>query len=361
VNPSGTVIVAMSGGVDSSVAAALLQDRGFDVIGITLNLIDEDRKKYFRTGPLTRHVDDARKVASQLGIRHLVVNASDHFQEEVLAYFSREYEAGRTPNPCVRCNRLVKFDTLLRTADSLGAAMLATGHYARVNRGSRRCSLLRGRDPKKDQSYFLYGLTQEQLSRTLFPLGEHTKGETRERAAGLDLHVSGKPESQEICFIDGKNYRDFFAQTGSGGLMPGPIVDGSGNVLARHNGIIGYTIGQRRGLGVSSDRPLYVTGIDRVRNRIIVGDRDEVYHRGLVAGQVNWISTGEAPDRPLDVDAKIRSIHTPAPARLVPIGEDRVRLEFQEPQWAVTPGQAAVFYDGEIVLGGGIIEEIVRD
>ena len=350
----------MSGGVDSSVVAVLLKEKGYDVTGITMQLYPQSRYRSSESHiqRMNRNIEDARAMAEKLHIPHHVLDMGEEFHREVIEYFVGEYSSGRTPNPCIRCNRLLKFGFLLHRAGTFGAEYLATGHYARIDKNglSGTYSLKTGTDISKDQSYFLHTLTQEQLGHVLMPLGTFRKGEVREiaRRHGLDIHE--KPESQEICFIEAKNYRSFFEQHKPELLSPGPILDGSGKVLGTHSGIVNYTIGQRRGLGIHSHEPHYVTRIDFASNTIYVGLRNDVYHYGLYAENVNWIS-GKTPDKPLHVRVKIRSIHTPAEGVLFPEKIGRIRVRFNEAQWAVTPGQSAVFYVDDTVLGGGTIVE----
>ncbi|MBN2322236.1 MAG: tRNA 2-thiouridine(34) synthase MnmA [Spirochaetes bacterium] len=346
-DPDRTVLLGMSGGVDSAVAALLLQENGFSVLGMTM--------KYLPDGKGGSHYDDAATVSRLLGIPHAAVNVTAEFEEKVIENFRTEYLHGRTPNPCVLCNRLMKFDLLLEKMKETGAGRISTGHYARVvqEHASDRMLLQKGKDQKKDQSYFLYMLTQGILKRTLFPLGDLTKKEVRKIAKTHGLPVSVKDESQEICFIEGKNYRPLL----KGESKPGPIVDCNGNNLGTHTGIADYTLGQRRGLGIPAGRPLYVVRIIPETNTIVVGEQKDAYHDELVCEKVNWIAS--PPPMPASVHAKVRSLHPGARALLLPYGSGGIRLLFEEPQWAITPGQSAVFYsaeDGKTVLGGGIIE-----
>ncbi len=359
------VVVAMSGGVDSSVAAALLVERGYEVIGVTMQIWpQEEPLQEARQGGCCSlaAVEDARRVADRLGIPYYVVNMRDVFAETVIDYFVAEYARGRTPNPCIACNRFVKFSALLRKARELDARYLATGHYARVwfDAEQGRHVLARGRDRHKDQSYVLYNLTQEQLAQVLFPLGELTKGEVRRLAAERGLPVAGKPESQEICFITEEAYGDFVAARAPDKVRPGPILDRAGRVLGTHRGLVFYTVGQRRGLGVSSGKPLYVLEIDPERNALVVGPAEETLSGGLEAGDVNlilldWEELRAARDGiAAEVQIRYRSAARPAVVRAA--GGGRVEVWFASPQRAVTPGQAAVFYRGDLVLGGGVIE-----
>jgi tRNA-specific 2-thiouridylase len=303
-------------------------------------------------------VADAKRVACQLGIPHYVVDFRDVFTRKVVDHFCQEYSLGRTPNPCIRCNQFIKFDSLLRKAKELDAGFVATGHYARIEKEANgRYLLKKGSDKRKDQSYFLYMMNQEQLSHSLFPLGNITKERVRRISEEFKLPVADKPESQDICFIPDNNYTEFLREYVDGTVKSGQILDGQGKVLGQHRGIIHYTIGQRRGLGVSASEPLYVVAIDQENNAVIVGGRDDVYGTELTASDINWIAM-ETPEHPIEVSARIRYLHEEAAAVIIPLGEDRVRVKFKEPQMAITPGQAVVFYDGDIVIGGGSIESV---
>jgi tRNA-specific 2-thiouridylase len=348
---AGRVAVAMSGGVDSSVAAALLLEEGHDLVGVTMQVSFEAAGK--GVGP-----DQAAKaVAAKLGIPHHLFDLREAFQRHVIEAFCGEYAVGRTPNPCIRCNRFVKFGALREHAEGLGVGHLATGHYARTAFDAEvgRWRLLRGVDRAKDQSYSLYALSQEQLSRAVFPLGEMTKGEVRRKAEQLGLPSAERSESQEICFVSGRSYREYLAHRRPDLIRPGPIVDREGHQLGRHRGTAFYTIGQREGLGVSRQAALYVIDIDVAHNRLVVGQAEEAEARGLVMGDVNYVSLPDLPPEGRRLAVKIRSSGSPAACFARPQGEG-VRVEFAEPQWAVSPGQAAVCYDGEAVAFGGIIE-----
>lgn len=367
--PEGvTVAVAMSGGVDSSTAAALLLRQGARLFGLTMQLWNQCRLPELSThGARGRccsreDVRDARRIAEHLGVPHYVVNLERRFEEQVVRPFIREYLAGRTPIPCARCNSLIKFDHLLELARSLGAEMIATGHYARLRRdpASGRRLLLRAADTERDQTYFLFGLTQEQLSRASFPLGEFTKDEVRRLARDLGLPVADKADSQEICFVSGGDYAAFieayFREQGQDfEASRGAIVLTDGRVLGEHSGVHRFTIGQRRGLGVAAGAPLYVIATDPATGRVIVGRDEELLRDCLTAREVNWIAL-DRPTGPLRAQVKIRHKHEAAQATLSP-AEDHsvVEVRFDQPQRAVTPGQAAVFYDGDLVLGGGWI------
>jgi len=351
-------MVAMSGGVDSSVAAALLQERGHEVTGVTMKVwngevIPGDRACHSCYGPgEAEDIEDAREVAQVLGIPLHTFDLKQEYKIEVLDYFRHEYLSGRTPNPCVRCNRRVKFDALLKKARDSGLKFdyFATGHYARVeyDEDKHRHLLKRAKDIAKDQSYFLFSLSQEQLECSLFPLGSYSKGEVRKIARTLGFSVADKQESQD--FIAG-GYSSLLEKE-----QPGPILDRQGNILGEHRGIQFYTVGQRKGLRISAKTPLYVTAIDRERNAIIVGTKEETYADGLIASELNWIAVEKLRD-PIKVKAKIRYLHQEAEATVIPLDENKISVKFNEPQMAVTPGQAIVFYDGDTVLGGGMIEQ----
>ena len=344
----------MSGGVDSSVAAARLKQAGHEVIGATMQLWPRGGPD--EAGGGLSAIEDARKVARLLDIPHSVIDLRDIFHRTVIADFCREYRRGRTPNPCVRCNQLIKFGVLREKAAELGAEFIATGHHARIERdgASGQYLLKRGADRQKDQSYFLYTLTQAQLKNTLFPVGHLTKSKVRELAAALGLPVAAKPESQEICFVPDDDYPAFLRDAVPGAAEPGPIFSEQGEVLGRHRGIMFYTIGQRKRLGIAAARPLYVTAIEPERNAIIVGQKEAVFGTALVAADIRWIAGQPEPE--LKLKASIRYRHPAAPVQLTPMDEGRLFVKFAEPQMAITPGQAVVFYDGDTVLGGGTIE-----
>jgi len=355
------VVVAMSGGVDSSMAAAFLKEEGYEVIGLTMHLWDpaQDGLGNFGRCCSPEDIRDARRVADELGFPHYVINLRKAFEEEIVQYFVKDYQNCRTPNPCILCNERVKFRFLLRKAEELGARALATGHYARVVFDARknRYLLLRGLDRSKDQSYFLYSLNQGQLSKTIFPLGEKTKEEIRREARKLGLRVAQKRESQEVCFIPDGDYRKFVeSRIGREIGHPGDIIDRRGKVLGRHRGLYSYTIGQRRGLGLPGPRPHYVLALDPKENRLVAGSEEELLASGLIASGMNWISFPELKN-PLEALVQIRYRHKGGLAIIGPIEGDQVRVEFRTPQKSVTPGQAAVFYQGEEVLGGGWIEK----
>lgn len=341
-------VVAMSGGVDSSVAAALMVEQGYEVLGVTLKLLPRLESGFGCCGS-PADIDDARRVAEKLGIPHYTLDLSETFEEQVILPFVAAYRSGRTPNPCVECNRGLKFGRLLSLCGTFGAEILATGHYARVKRGR----LLRPKDLDKDQTYFLYSLTSEQLRRTQFPLGELTKPEVRAKAKALGLNVAEKPESQEICFVPRRDYRGFLASRDSEPQRPGPIRDVSGRQLGTHQGLRSYTVGQRKRLGINSSEARYVTRIEPETNTLFVGSDHETHQAGFEADRVSW--TGLEPLGTVEALVRIRHRHSPAPARLTPLGEGRWNIAFDQSQRAVTPGQSAVFYRDDEVLGGGTI------
>jgi tRNA-specific 2-thiouridylase len=354
---SKRVVVGMSGGVDSSAAAAVLIDQGYDVIGITLKLWPQDcvsRAEDKCCGP--QAVMDARSVSHQLKIPYYLVDESADFQAQVIQYFADEYKAGRTPNPCVMCNEKLKFGTLLQRARQLGAHWIATGHYARVVHGEpgQRVLLKKGLDERKDQSYFLFSLRQEYLQHLLFPLGDHTKDASRDVARDCSLRTADKEESMEICFVPDNDYRAFLTQSRLVDPEPGDIVDLEGKVLGKHEGIAFYTIGQRRGLGIASSEPLYVLELDAKSNRVIVGPVNALERPSFIIDRCNWIPF-EKLESPIEATAKIRYNHPGTMATITPLEGQRARVDLSVPQRAITPGQACVLYDGDLVLGGGWI------
>ena len=347
----------MSGGVDSSATAALLLEQGYDVIGITLKLWPQDcvnRAEDKCCGP--QAVTDARSVCDKLGVPYYLIDEAAEFQKHVIQYFADEYKAGRTPNPCVMCNQNLKFGRLIDRADQLGADFIATGHFARIGKsadGSRHL-LKRGRDLRKDQSYFLFSLRQDQLARALFPLGEKTKNDTREVARHCNLKTADKEESMEICFVPDNNYGGFLQQANLVQKHRGEIVDLHGHVLGHHDGIEFYTIGQRKGLGITTPKPVYVVELDAENNRVVVGDETMLERDEFTATNCNWIPF-EKLTEPIEVMAKIRYNHPGAAAMITPLENNSVRVKLHSPQRAVTPGQAAVFYQDDLVVGGGWI------
>ena len=351
------VVVGMSGGVDSSATAALLLEQGFEVIGITLKLWPQDcvsRAEDKCCGP--QAVTDARSVCHKLGIPYYLVDESAEFQRHVIHYFASEYKAGRTPNPCVMCNQNLKFGRLLDRANQLGAQYIATGHFARVepNADATRILLKRGRDLRKDQSYFLFSLRQDQLARAMFPLGEKTKTDTRELARHCQLKTADKEESMEICFVPDNDYGGFLQQANLVQKHKGDIVDLHGRVLGQHDGIEFYTIGQRKGLGISSPKPLYVIDLDAALNRVVVGDDGALDCDQFTVDRCNWLAF-EVPPAEIEATVKIRYNHPGTSATITSLPGGRAQVRLKEAQRAVTPGQAAVFYQDDLVLGGGWI------
>jgi tRNA-specific 2-thiouridylase len=344
------VVVALSGGVDSGVAAVRLVDQGYHTSAVMLRLWAQSDEHH----PTSQAVNRARALSDRLGIPFRLLDARQLFRKEVVEYFISEYAAARTPNPCIPCNRDIRFGFLLRWARRQGADFLATGHYARVRRQDGRYQLLRARDRAKDQSYVLHTLTQEQLAHVLFPLGELTKEDVRAIARERGLGVAGQPESQDVCFLAGEDYRPFLAQRAPEAVRPGPILDTSGQILGRHTGLVNYTIGQRKGIGVPAPHPLYVLALDRERNALIVGSAEELGHKECTVAQMHYIS-GEVPREPFSASAKIRYRHRAAAFTATPLPERRLRVSFKHPQRDITPGQYLVLYQGEVVLGGGVI------
>ncbi len=341
------VAVAMSGGVDSSVAAALLKQAGYEVSGIHMKLWSDPN--------LARTISDLKHTCQILDIPFHKLDLETEFRRLVIDYFCQEYSQGRTPNPCIVCNQHIKFGLLLDKALGMGAEYLATGHYARIESTPDGYRLLKATDHSKDQSYFLYTLGQRQLEHLLLPLGELSKEKVRKIAAELGLPASGRSESQDICFIPDNDYRSFIAQHIS--FQPGDIVDIKGKVLGKHNGLAQYTVGQRHGLGLASTEQLYVIELDAANNRLVVGSKDQLLHSVLIASQLSWVS-GKAPTKPISIMAKVR-YKAPEVAAELHLN-DRAEVRFAEPQQAITPGQSVVFYQGDVVLGGGVIDAVLR-
>lgn len=349
-------LIAMSGGVDSSVAAFLMKEKGFDCIGCTMKLYDNED-----AGIPKEHsccslddVEDARSVAVRLGMPYYVFNFKEEFREKVIDKFVRSYENGITPNPCIDCNWYMKFDKLFERMKVLGCDYIVTGHYVRIEKIGEKYVLKKALDDTKDQSYVLYSMTQEQLAHTMFPLGGMPKSETRQIAEQNGFINAAKPDSQDICFVPDGDYAKVIENYTGKTYTPGEFVTADGKVLGQHKGIIHYTIGQRKGLGIAAEKPLYVCSICPKNNTVVLGDNADLFRTDVYAERAHWIF-GEAPTEPIRVKAKIRYRHTEQPAMLYPDGQDRFKLVFDEPQRAVTPGQAAVLYDGDIVLGGGTI------
>ena len=372
------IMVAMSGGVDSSLVAALLHEAGHAVTGVTMHLWDGDDERLAESLCCSQEMtESARRVCAQLDIPYYVFNYQQEFRRHVIEYFLKGYAQGHTPNPCLECNREIKFRALLTRADALGFDYVATGHYARIRQQDERrktkdeiwrltmqpssfvlrpssFELLRALDTDKDQSYMLHMLQQADLARLMFPIGEYTKPEVRAMAAERGLASADRPESQDICFVPGGDYRNLLREERADSLRPGPIVDLAGRELGRHQGLPLYTIGQRRGLGIAAEQPLYVTALDAARNAVVVGPQAALDRHTLDATQVTFVSS-EWPDAPFDCQAQIRSHAAPVEARVTPGAPGHIHVEFARPQRAVSPGQAVVLYDGDVVLGGGRI------
>ena len=346
------VFVAMSGGVDSSVAAALLVEQGFDVTGVMLHLWAEEENRCCAP----QAVEDAGAVAKQLGIEFFLVDYEAEFKACVVDYFVAEYSRGRTPNPCLACNRQIRFGRLLRHVQALGADSMATGHYARIDRVDGAFRLRKAADPQKDQSYVLYMLGQDELGKLRFPVGAYTKAQVREMARKRGLRIADKDESMEICFVSDDDYRRFLREHAPQSMQPGPILDSSGREIGQHKGLPGYTVGQRRGLGIPGPEALYVLRLDVAQNALVVGTARELGRQALEAEDVTY-SGGSPPDRPVRVQAKIRYRALLADATWTPLEGKRAKVVFDEPLRDITPGQAVVAYQGDLVLGGGIISE----
>ena len=345
------VAVALSGGIDSAVCALLLKEEGYEVIGVTMRLLENESA--------TRRIDKAKEIAEKIRIPHYVVDFRDAFKEYIIRNFCEEFKRGRTPNPCIRCNEYIKFGILLKEAKQLGAEYLATGHYARIEycREKGKYLLKKGCDPEKDQSYFLYRLTQKKLPYILMPLGNYNKKRVKEIARGQKLSLEAPQESQEVCFILENNYSEFLKRYFSQEIKPGPILDTRGKLIGEHKGIPFYTIGQRRGLGISSRMPLYVVNIDEKENTLIVGPESELYRSNLEVCKVSYVA--KRIEKSLNLKIKIRYRHQEALAEVHPGKDGKAYVKFTRPQRAITPGQAAVFYNEDVVVGGGIIEKVL--
>lgn len=352
------VVVGMSGGVDSSVAAYLLKEQGYDVIGVTMQIWqDEDKETVEENAGCCglSAVADARRVADALDIPYYVMNFKKEFSENVMDYFVDEYLKGRTPNPCIACNRYVKWESLLQRSIGIGANYIATGHYAQIIQlDNGRYALKKSKTLKKDQTYALYNLTQEQLKRTLMPVGEYTKDEIRKIAEKINLRIANKPDSQEICFVPDNQYANFIEEYTGEEIKPGNFVDLNGKVLGRHKGIINYTIGQRKGLGLSLGKPGFVVEIRPDTNEVVIGDNSDVFASKVIINRLNFMAIEDVVGE-MSFEAKIRYSHQPAKCIVKKLDDDTLECTFEEPQRAITPGQALVLYDGDIVVGGGTI------
>lgn len=355
------VMIGMSGGVDSSVAAYLLKEQGYDVIGVTMKLWQDDDDELIENEGgccSLAAVEDARKVADRIGIPFYVLNFSEVFKEKVIEPFIDEYLNGRTPNPCIACNKHIKFDDFFNKARQIGCDYVATGHYAKIEKDEEtgRYLLKKSVTDKKDQTYALYNLTQEQLEHTLLPIGEYEKDKVREIAKEIGIEVHNKPDSQEICFVKDNDYAGYVQKHSKKRIDPGFFVDTNGNVLGKHKGIINYTIGQRKGLGIAFGKPMFVVDIDPVKNTVVLGDNEDIFSNTLIAGDVNLISIDDINES-IRVQAKVRYSAKASDATVTKVGENTFKIVFDQPQRAITKGQSVVMYDGEKVVGGGVIEK----
>lgn len=349
-------LIAMSGGVDSSVAALLMKEKGYECIGCTMKLYANEDINVCATNTCCSldDVEDAKSVARRLGMPHYTFNFQDKFKETVISDFINCYEHGMTPNPCIQCNKHMKFSELYRRSLELGCDKVVTGHYARIRKCDNGYQLLKGLDDNKDQSYVLYAMTQQELEHTDFPLGELSKDKVREIAESNDFINANKPDSQDICFVPDGDYVSALKRFTGKEYEPGDFVDADGNVLGKHKGIVGYTIGQRKGLGISAAHPLYVTKLDVPNNKVVLGKNEDLFSKDVYVKDINWIGPDELPEK-FSCKAKVRYRMTEQPCEVEKTGPTSAKIIFDEPQRAITPGQSAVFYDGEVVLGGGII------
>lgn len=348
------VALGMSGGVDSSVAAYILKEKGYDVIGIHMSLWNDKNGDYCNP----QAVADAKKVADKLEIPFHVIELKEKFKKHVVDYFIDEYLEGRTPNPCVACNKYIKYEEFFNKGKELGADYMATGHYAKIEEINGRKVIIKAEDDKKDQTYMLYNLKQYQLDRILMPCGDYKKTHIREIAEKIGLDVYNKKDSQDICFIPNNDHTSFIKENYKGKIKPGNFVDKNGNILGEHKGIINYTIGQRKGLGIALGKPAYVIDIIPFKNRVVIGDEEDIFHTNLIAKDVNFIPF-EKLEKRMEIEAKIRYSSKTSKAYIEPLGDNKVKVEFQDKQRAITKGQSVVFYDGNMLVGGGVIENII--
>lgn len=354
------VVVGMSGGVDSSVAAYLLKEQGYDVIGVTMQVWPEDEEYEEREGGCCSlsSVEDARRVADKLNIPFYVMNFKDVFRANVIDYFIDEYVQGRTPNPCIACNKFIKFDEFLKKAMAMGADYIATGHYATIEQQNNRYIIRKSEDDKKDQTYVLYNFTQFQLAHTLMPCGQYKKDRIREIARELGLRVYNKKDSVEICFIPDNDHGAYIKKQVPNKIREGNFVDKKGNVLGKHKGIVYYTIGQRKGLGIALGTPMFVIDINPLKNEVVLGSEEDIFKTNLIAKDINLIPF-DTLEEPMQVEAKIRYSAKPSKAMIYPHSQGKIRVEFEDKQRAITKGQSVAFYSGNMLLGGGLIETIL--